>query len=81
MEKNSVWTKWAQNLHRWGIDGPAEVFLNSIGPVSIVFAQSLILIKPLFSSSNEWDILAEMIEDPSERKAFSGYLQEGNWDE
>jgi hypothetical protein len=81
MEKYSVWMKWAQNLHRWGINGPAEIFLNAVGPVSVVFAQSLMLIKPLFSSSNEWDMLAEMIEDPLERRTFGGLLQEGKWDE
>jgi len=81
MEKYSVWEKWAQNLHRWGIDGPADIFLTAIGPLSVVFAQSLILVRPLFSNSQEWDALAEMIENPAERNLFHTMLQEGNWDE
>jgi hypothetical protein len=81
MDKISVWAKWARNLHLWGMDVPAEIFLKSIGPLSIVLAQGLMLVNPVLNSSPEWGILAEIFENPAERKLFSQLLHEGNWDE
>ena len=81
MDKQSVWAKWARNLHRLGMDVPAELFFKSVGPVSVVFAQGLVLLKPVITDSTEWDILAETIENPDERRLFSQYLHEGNLDE
>jgi hypothetical protein len=81
MDKQSVWAKWARNLHHWGMGVPAELFLKAVGPVSVVFAQGLVLLKPVINSSPEWDILTETIENADERRLFSQLLHEGNLDE
>ena len=60
---------------------PAEVFLNAVGPLAVIFAQGMVLLKPVITTSLEWDILAAMLEDPEERKSFGRLLHEGRWDE
>lgn len=60
---------------------PAEVFLNAIGPLAVIVAQGLVLLKPVITTSSEWDLLAAMLEDPEERKSFGRLLHEGHWDE
>ncbi len=70
---------WAENLHRWGVEGWVANCLEALGPLSTLFAQLVYLGQPLFcraASQDQWRALAEMLEDDGATQTFVAYLRE-----
>ena len=79
MQKRALWSKWAQHLQRWGIDEPVAVFMESAGPLTILFAQVIYVGQPFldWAMPNErWEALASLLESREERRSFIRFLRE-----
>ncbi len=73
------WSEWAEAIHRLGLGDFAAWFLDVSGPLSVLGAQLLYLGEPLLRprfSHQQFDSLAELLEDDETMKAFSAYLRE-----
>lgn len=75
----NVWHKWADNLHRLGVEEGAAVLLDLAGPLTLLIAQVIYVGQPLFGRLISTDSLSElttMLEEPSQTKAFIAFLRE-----
>ena len=77
-----IWQKWAENLHRWGVQDLVATLLEVTGPLNLLGAQVVYLGQPLFNQvlpAGHLDALAGVLEDPEETQAFTSLLrQQGN---
>jgi hypothetical protein len=77
-----IWQKWADNLHRWGVQDLVATLLEATGPLNLLGAQVVYLGQPLFNQvlpEDHLDALASVLEDPEETQAFTTLLrQQGN---
>jgi hypothetical protein len=76
-----IWRIWAHNLHKWGLAGWAASLLEAAGPLNLLAAQAIYMIKPLADTAmpdNHWQALSEMLEDTKEAQRFAALLREGN---
>jgi hypothetical protein len=74
-----IWQSWANFLQRWGMEGWAASVLETAGPLSILGAQVVYLITPLFKHAlpgRQLDALARMLEDSGHVQVFVNYLRE-----
>ncbi len=79
--KYQIWQLWASNLHRWGVRDFMASLLEGLGPLSVLGAQMIYLAQPLIKESvapGHLEALADMLEEPSQRRAFIEYLREAS---
>ncbi len=74
MQQRSEWSKWAESLRRFKLDGFAVWLLEAGGPLTILGAQAVYLSQP-FLGGNKLDSLAHMLEEDEESQAFARYLR------
>ena len=80
VSNNHIWRIWARNLHRWGLQDITATFLDTAGPLAILGAQLVYLGQPLlngWTSSDNLQAMAQMLEDTEQRQAFVSLLREG----
>ena len=68
-------------MHRLDIARPAAILLEVAGPLTILLAQFVHLGQPFLggaAAGDQWQALAELLEDPTKTKAFAQYLKEEN---
>jgi hypothetical protein len=78
-EVRSVWSGWAEFLHRHGLESLAAWALEAAGPLAVLGAQALYIGGPLLRpalTDLQRDALAGMLEDPNEILAFTAFLRE-----
>ena len=72
-EKLSVWHQWADDLCRWGVQDFISVFLDALGPFSVVLGEILYVfqpfLKPIMPGRNIL-YMADLLTDPSETTEF-----------
>lgn len=75
----SSWPRWAEFLRQRRLGTFAAWALEALGPVMVVGAQLLHvgspLLRPAFSPG-QIESLADLLEDPSEARAFAAFLRE-----
>jgi hypothetical protein len=75
----SSWPRWADFLRQHGLRDLAVWALDALAPVGAVGAQLIHfgspLIRPAFSAG-QVESLTELLEDPSEVRAFAAFLRE-----
>jgi hypothetical protein len=69
------WPRWAVLLQQHKLDQFAAWLLEAGGPFALFGAQALYFGRSFFSSTHYIDLLARMLEDDSETRAFAAYLQ------
>lgn len=74
MQPRSEWSKWAESLRRFKLDGFAAWLLEAGGPFTILGAQAVYLSQP-FIGGEKLDPLAHMLEEEEETQAFAHYLR------
>jgi hypothetical protein len=78
-ENQSIWNNWARTLERWGMKEGVAYLLEAVGSLSVLFAQALYLSQPLLSgavSSRSLHAIAEVLENPVDRREFVSFLRE-----
>jgi hypothetical protein len=78
--ERSFWESWAGTIQRWGLRESAAALLEAAGPLSLIAAQLMYFSQPLVRSSaraDQWNALANLLEEPEERRSFAAYLREG----
>lgn len=73
-----IWQDWVGALRRWELKDLAVSFLESAGPLTLVFAQLIYIGQPLLKGlfpGSHLGILANMLEDDGERQAFTDLLR------
>jgi hypothetical protein len=76
-----IWRVWAENLHRWGVQGIVAAFLEAAGPMNVLGAQAVYLSQPLLSplvSNDSIEALAALLEDKAQTHEFTTLLREGD---
>jgi hypothetical protein len=79
MQKRTLWSSWAQNLHRWGLNEPVAAFMESSGPLTIYLAQVIYFGQPflgLLMSPDRWEALAGLFEDQEQSRSFIQLLRQ-----
>ena len=74
MQPRAEWSKWAETLHRFKLDGFAAWLLEAGDPLTLVGAQAVYLSQP-FLGGRKLDPLAHMLEEKEESQAFARYLR------
>jgi hypothetical protein len=69
------WIQWAENLHRYELDGIASWLLEGGRPLAILFAQVLYMGRPFLGETA--DELASTLESDDEARAFASFLDGG----
>lgn len=74
---HTYWPAWLRFLNRWGLGEPFAVFLESTGPLKLLFAQMVYLGQPLFSSGSpsKWQAFASLLEDEAESQSFAAFIR------
>jgi len=75
----SVWSGWADFLHRHGLENLVAWALEAAGPLAVLGAQGLYIGGPLLRpalSDLQRDALAGLLEDRDEILAFTAFLRE-----
>jgi hypothetical protein len=78
-EVRSVWSGWAEFLHRHELENLVAWALEASGPLAMLGAQALYIGGPLLRpalTDLQRDALAGLLEDPEEILAFTAYLRE-----
>ena len=79
MQQDSCWLTWAQALKHRGLNEPAAVFLETLGPLAVILAQAVYLGQPFLKSflpGNQMESLVRMLEDHQQRTDFVAFLEE-----
>jgi len=74
-----IWVSWEQKLHRWGIDNLVSVILEALGPMTLLGAQGIYLVKPWLDIAlpdEHIDALVELLENPQATRTFIHQLKE-----
>jgi hypothetical protein len=74
MQSRADWSRWAESLRRFKLDGLASWLLEAGAPLTILGAQAIYLSQP-FLGGKEWNSFAQMLEQDEEVQAFTRYLQ------
>jgi hypothetical protein len=83
-EDRHTWRVWADTLHRWGVKEWAASWLEAAGPLNLLLAQVVYLGQPVvahFVTSGSLEALAQVLEEPTQTKAFVTYLRESAYSE
>jgi hypothetical protein len=73
MQSRADWSKWAETLRRFKLDGLASWFLEAGSPLSTLGVQMLYVSQP-FVGGKQIASIAHMLEDEQETQAFIHYL-------
>jgi hypothetical protein len=74
-----LWQAWAGKIHRWGFENWVASFLESLGPLTILGAQFIYMVKPFLGQSIPEEYLnsaARLMEDTGHVKVFTRMLRE-----
>ncbi len=77
-ETQPIWFDWARTLQHWGINQGVASLLEGFGSLSILLAQLLYLSQPLLAgavNSDSVQALAQVLENPLERRQFASILR------
>ena len=78
-ENRHIWRRWAEYLHRWGMQDVAASLLEAAGSITIIAAQVVYVTQPLLTptvSKDSLHALASLLEDKEETQAFLTVLRE-----
>jgi hypothetical protein len=78
-EERASWSKWAEFLRDWRLDGLVSWALEAAGPLTVLGAQALYLGSPLLRpvfSNGQLGALVSLLEENSEAQAFIAFLRE-----
>jgi hypothetical protein len=75
MQSRADWSRWADTLRRFKMDGLASWFLEAGSPLAVLGAQIVYISQP-FVGGQQAETLARMLEDEQETRAFAAYLRE-----
>jgi hypothetical protein len=78
-ETRSSWLRWADFLHRHGLENLAAWALEAAGPLTVLGAQALYISEPFLRpamTDAQRDALASLLEDRDEALAFAAFLRE-----
>jgi len=74
MQSRADWSRWAESLRRFKLDGLASWLLEAGAPLTLLGAQALYVSQP-FVPGEQVKALAQMLEEESETQAFARYLR------
>jgi hypothetical protein len=74
MQSRANWSRWAETLRRFRMDGFASWLLEAAAPLTALGAQALYLGQPFFGG-DKFNTFAHLLEDESESQAFARYLR------
>jgi hypothetical protein len=66
------WSRWAENLRRYQLDGVMSWFLDAGRPLALLSAQALYVSRPFLGGAV--DEIAQMLESDDEARAFASLL-------
>ena len=69
------WPAWAKRLQDWNLDGFAAWLLEAGGPLTLLGAQALYFVSPFFNGQ-QVEVLAKMLEEDGETRAFVDFLRQ-----
>ena len=69
------WSEWANQLRRLKLDSIAAWMLEAGAPVTLLSAQALFIARPLLGEGSQ--MLAHLLEEDDEVRAFAAYLRQG----
>ncbi len=69
------WSRWAETLRRYQLDGLASWLLDAGRPLALLSAQLLYAGRPFLGESA--DALARTLESDDETRAFASFLDPG----
>ena len=75
MQTREYWPRWADTLQRYKLNALAASFLEAGGPLHLLGAQALYIVRPFFGE--DADALAHTLETTEEARAFASYLDQG----
>ncbi|NWG35257.1 MAG: hypothetical protein HXY42_12505 [Chloroflexi bacterium] len=75
MQSRADWSRWADTLRRFKMDGLASWFLEAGSPLAVLGAQIVYISQP-FVGGQQMEALARMLEDEQETRAFAAHLRE-----
>jgi hypothetical protein len=78
-EYRQVMQGWAGRLRHWRLNQITASLLEAGGPLKIIGAQLVFISQPMFSgllSSDNLDLLAEILEKPERTSTFVQFLRE-----
>lgn len=78
-ERRSVWSGWAEILHRHGLENLTAFVLEAAGPFAVLGAQVLHFSDPLLRpalTDVQRKALTDLLEDRDEALAFAAFLRE-----
>lgn len=77
MQSRANWSRWAETLRRYKMDGFASWLLEAGAPLTALGAQALYLGQPFVGGDrfNALAALARTLEEESETQAFVRYLR------
>ncbi|GJQ35304.1 MAG: hypothetical protein HS100_02135 [Anaerolineales bacterium] len=76
MNSREFWQRWAESLRRFQLQDLVASFLEAGSPFALLGAQA-IYFGGAFIKNDHLDALASMLEDESELRAFTAYLNGG----
>lgn len=78
-DEQRLWQAWADKIHSWGLGQSAAFFLETLGPISFLGAQSIYMAKPIlggFVPVDQLDSAARLLEDNRFVQQFARMLRE-----
>lgn len=78
MHEGLYWSTWAQSLKRRGLNEPAAIILEALGPLAVFLSQAAYIGQPFLRNALPEDQLASllsMLEDPQQRTEFAAFLE------
>ncbi len=77
-DDSPYWDNWARILHNLGVTRLAASVLEGFGPLRLVAAQLIHAGTPILgnpANSNQWQALADMLEDRKKSDQFISFLK------
>ena len=74
MSSRTDWSKWAETLRRFKLEGFASLLLSAGAPLTLLGAQALYISQP-FMGGKQIEAVAHMLEDEDETQAFARFLR------
>lgn len=78
-DQQEIMQGWASRLQQWRMHQFAAALLEASGPLKLVGAQLVYLGQPVlggFVDNEQLDMLAKMLEEPTQTETFIRYLRE-----
>lgn len=74
MQSRPDWSRWAETLRSWKLDGFASWLLEAGAPLTVLGAQVLYISQP-FVGGKTLNSFAHMLEQEEDAQAFARYLR------